>query len=212
MITDHASNRRGNPDMHQPLYNLGPYNLGTARQLAELVDQHIQKLMEACNILPTVDREGFSECPYAEELYAKKEERAKELRNLQQLLFEYRAAAEKEIERLRHNRMTVAHDASQLDSADAKGHYSKAEDDLETQYNDHDAMRKRLVQKINASKKALSDSNDRVWTGGTPRQRSQYPAPAATTGGDASGVGDARLDQKELDDLSSLDESRRLGM
>ena len=198
--------------MHQPLYNLGSYNLGTARQLAELVDQHIQKLIDACAILPTEGQKESSECPCPEELYAKKEERAQELRKLQQLLFEYRAAAEKEIQRLRDNRMTVAHDASQLDSADARGHYSKAEDDLETQYNDHVAMRTRLVQKINASKKALSDANDRVWTGGTPHQQLQYPAPIATPGGDASNVGDARLDQMELDCLSSLDESQRLAM
>ena len=136
----------------------------------------ISKLRAAVQVLPEVNGEGHSECPFAQELYAEKERREAEVQAKVGLLHEHRWVVRAEIGRCERNLGTISGHASQLNSDGPRSHYAQAESQLETQLERWRQMLDRIEELIRDAEAALSEASAKPFPGGT----SDVPAPPLT--------------------------------
>jgi hypothetical protein len=144
-------------------------------------------LQSKINELPKVDDKGGSECPFAENLYAQKEEAASNVIEKLKKASRYLALLEQEISRLRHNLAQIQSDTGALHLDQAKEKYitAKRSEQIQIEKNIHRKMR--LSDVIARAEKLIQLAHKKKWPGEKPKERFRPPPLMA---GGPTGVGD----------------------
>lgn len=147
----------------------------------------LETLRSKINELPKVDDKGRSECPFAENLYAQKEQAASNLIEKLKKASRYLALLEQEISRLRHNLAQIQSDTGALHLADAKKKYITAKRSEHTQIEKSIHRKMRLSDVIVRAEKLIQLAHKKKWPGQKPKERF---GPPPFTAGAPTGVGD----------------------
>jgi len=138
----------------------------------------LDELREAVRILPKVDQDGSSECSFAEDLYAEKDEFIEKIEKESKKIQPYLRLAEKEIARCRGNLDRINADAKSLNRDEAKERYASAKRAQESQYNKAIQQRKGLMDLISRTEKTLALARSKNFPGRKPRKVFRPPAGA----------------------------------
>jgi len=150
--------------------------LGRAEQKAE-------ELWQALDSLPEVDEEGGSDCPFAKELYEKKEALQQEVETALHTLKEYSEEVQKEIVRVKGNMVVISSREDQLHGDRAREHFSEAEVKLAAQYKRLLRLRDRIQEVIEKIEDVIRAARSRVFPGGQ-REGAKTPAHPVEGGAD----------------------------
>jgi hypothetical protein len=171
----------------------------------------VEGLLNAISVLPKVDEEGNSECPFAEDLYAQKEEAAEKVEAELPKLRGYVGVVEQEIARCEANLQEINADSGSLNLPEAKGKYNEAVRAQETQYKKAIGQRKALTDTISRAEEALSLSRSKAFPVRKP-QKSYHPPVGGFGGGGtpwSTDIADRAFQgrpsfKREMDNLISL--------
>jgi len=165
----------------------------------EGTEKNIEDLDRSVHSLPAVDKEGNSECPFAEELYAKKEKLQEKLQSQLKELYKILEAIEAEISRCRNNLTVVTSHQNKINGDKVRDHYTEEEARLAARITQLNNMREEVLKAIKACQKAIAEASAKYFPGRKPREWPGLPDdPNSIDTGNSSGDG-------ELDDLFELD-------
>ena len=184
--------------MHNERFRGPDYTPSMVDSLLEHVNEVIEEFRNAMRILPLVDDEGHSDCPFAEDLYAEKARWQEELQFLLGKLHEYQAGSQAEIRRCMRNQAVVEEDQRRLDGEHARDQYDQADDRVLSEYRQNRRARELLTAKIRVVASVLGEARERMFPGRRPRK----PTPSFGAGLRPRGV------DPELDDLFDVDARR----
>jgi hypothetical protein len=174
-----------------------------------------EKLQSETYGLPKVDDKGHSECPFAEDLYFRKEQAVDEVTKALKRASGYRILLKQEIARIRKNLEKIHDDAGSLHLDEAKEKYAQAIQAQEIPLEKNIQRQKRLVDLISKGKKLLRLDKKNKWPLGKPKKRF-HPPPLTADGPNTirkqSLLGPSTVDpvsskpdlQNELDRLMNL--------
>ena len=143
-------------------------------QKVNQVEGQIKNLDSKTSILPRVDEDGGSECPFAEDLYAQKEEAERELTKGIQKLEGFLPVLDREIARCRNNMNRIKADASSLNRQEAKNGYSQAEKQQRYQYQKNVEDRKKVLFVLKKANLALEIAQSKKFPGRKPQRSSPF--------------------------------------
>ncbi len=174
-------------------------NLKEAEKALESTKKCMEDLDRSVHSLPSVDEDGNSECPFADELYAKKEELQKTLEARLKDLFEMLKAVDAEIKRCGKNLAVVTAHHHRIHGEKVRDKYSDEEFKLAARIKQLTEIREQIQKAIKAVQKALAESKARYYPGTKPDEwpgiSDDSPTPPLK-GSDAD---------RELDDLLELE-------
>jgi len=177
---------------------------------------HVKRLLEELwskvKVCPKVDQEGNSECPFAEDLYAEKEEFTEKVEKESKKLQPYLRVVEQEIERCSNNLDQLSADSSSLNLDEAKERYAVAKRAQESQYNKALQQRKGLTDLISKTEKIVALARAKTFPGRKPQKSFRPPAGALggwganglTTEATAKATASRPSSNSEIDSLISL--------
>jgi len=145
----------------------------------------LDTLKAKVDMLPKVDGDGNSECPFAESLYAERDELEERVNKALQDASGYMELLDREIARLRGNLRRVQSDGNSLTSAQARNEYGFAAQALKHHIEKSFERRKTLSELIALALKLLGLSSGKRWPLGKPQRGFR---PRAIPGGDFTGV------------------------
>ena len=150
----------------------------------------VNKLIQTIMLLPKIDKEGSSECPFAEELYAKKEEEKKVVLGELNNLISCQKHVTEAIGQCNKNRSVIETGQQGLHGDKAKGKYSEAEQQLDAENRRLHQLRRQIDQVIEAARNALRLADLKKWPGenepGAPGWAPNEPGNDETTLQDSS--------------------------
>ena len=142
-----------------------------------IADSCVEQLLQAARQLPRVEEDGSSECPFAEERYAIKEEAQRDAEICLEKLGAYLSWVDDQIGRCENNLQTISSGQQQLNTDSARDKLSEAEEQL-------DAFRKRLTKlrddiedAMKKVDKALQESVGKRFPGKIPQKNPQFTVP-----------------------------------
>ena len=178
-------------------------DLKEAEKCLESTKKCMEDLDRSVHSLPSVDEKGNSECPFAEELYAKKEELQKTLEARLKDLFEMMKAVDAEIKRCGKNLAVVTAHQDRIHSETVRDQYSDEELKLAARIKQLTEIREQIQKAIKAVQEALAESKARYYPGSEPGEwpaiSDDSPAPPLP-GSDAEG---------ELNDIYEYEKERQ---
>jgi len=126
--------------------------------------------------LPKVDEQGKSECPFAEELYADKEEALANVERESGRLEEYLDWVEQEIERCQRNLDRIRFDRNGLDLDEAREQYEAALESQQHELNTFIHQKKRLNDLMIRKNQLLTKAQDKrhTWPLVKPKQKDHF--------------------------------------
>jgi len=131
--------------------------------------ERLDELLGAVKLCPKVNEDGSSECPFAEVLYAQKDELAEKVEEEAKKIQPYLRLVEKEIARCRENLEQISAGARSLNREEAKERYAIAKRAQESQYNKAIQQRKRLLDLISRTGKILALARSKNFPGRKPQ-------------------------------------------
>jgi len=137
----------------------------------------LEKLAKKTTELPNVDKDGQSECPFAENLFAEKEEHVETaVKNLKEMRG-YLAHMEKLIERHRRNLDQIHSDSGALQQNSLKEDYAFAEFSQKFYYK-RDLQRMKMLQHlITWTERVLTLAKGKKFPGKNPKKSFRLPPP-----------------------------------
>jgi hypothetical protein len=126
------------------------------------------------NVLPKVDEKGDSECPFAEDLYAQKEEAAEKVREHLEVLRRLLELLAGEQTRLHANLDRVQADAGSLHLESAKEKYLTAQQGLEHNIKKNQENQNKLLDLISKAEEMLALALTKKWPLGKPEERIRF--------------------------------------
>ena len=142
-------------------------------------ERYMSKLLDTLetktNVLPKVDEKGNSECPFAEDLYAQKEQAVEKVAEHIEKLRRLLGILEEELARLRANLARVQADARSLHLESAKERYLSAKQGLEHHIQKNLERRKELLELIAHAEEMLRLAQTKKWPLGRPEERMRFP-------------------------------------
>lgn len=136
------------------------------------VSSLIAKLQSAATSLPEVAPDGSSECPFAGELYAQKEELERRLLGAVASLRRHLEAVEEELQRCKEKLKVISQDKSQLAFDEAIDQYAQAEQKLRDKCTSLSEDRRALLDAIGRAVAALAASRSKKYPGKKPKGNS----------------------------------------
>jgi hypothetical protein len=187
------------------------YGPGGTESLLREVDGCIDALVKALRMLPRVHKDGSSECPFAEELFADKEAIQRELESLSGQLHKHYETATEELKRCKRNRNVIREDEGQLYGVAAQNAYERAQKASDEEAEKHRRLQRRIVQKQATVRGVLEHARGVSYT----RPIRMPPSPRATKRelppGDIRDKTVERPGNRELDDLGrAVSEEQRI--
>ena len=182
----------------------------------EYMEGLLEELWGKINQLPEVDQNGHSDCHFAEELYAYKEEAAAIVAEESKKLQVYLELVKKEIDRCHHNIDQLRTDRSSLNFDEAKKRYDAAKKAEEKQLNKAILQKKKLIDLIKKAEELLSLAKEKNWPLGEPKRQDSFNPEAVLQGvldGTLPGLGNRErvalpasrpAFHKEVNDLMSI--------
>jgi chromosome segregation ATPase len=143
--------------------------------------QLVEELSSKTRELPKVEEDGSSECPFAEALYAQKDESIEKVEKELQELHGYLSLVEQEIARCEGNLQRINADAGSLNLDEAKDKYRVAIRSQESEYNNAVRQRKALIDLIARAEEALALARAKAFPGRKPQKN--YRLAPGTFGG-----------------------------
>lgn len=125
----------------------GP-SLKTITEFVESVGKLAAQLFQAVRSLPRIEADGTSDCPFADELYARKEKLQQELRSRFGTLHSYREFMRSEIDRCKKNLAVLGARGDMLHGDRARARFSEAEADAAAHYERCIKVRDRIEESI----------------------------------------------------------------
>ncbi len=181
-------------------------NLKEAEKGLESTKKCMEDLDRSVHSLPSVDEDGNSECPFAEELYAQKEELQKTLEARLKDLFEMMKAVDAEIQRCRKNLAVVTAHHDSIHGEKVRDKYSDEEFKLAERIKQLTEIREQIQKAIKAVQKALAESKARYYPGTKPDEWPGIPDDSPTPPPKGSDS------ERELNDVYEYDKERQPGM
>ena len=133
-------------------YNLKVENLSTyMKHVEEVLDILLSKATQ----LPIVDEEGFSECPFAEKLYAYKEEAVELVKEECKDLEPYLEIVKEEIERCQKNLEQIQKDEGKLELNETKEQYEWAREKQQYELDQYIGFKKALIDLLTRKEELL---------------------------------------------------------
>jgi hypothetical protein len=145
----------------------------------------LDTLKAKVDALPRVDGDGDSECPFAESLYAERDEVEDRVIKALQDASSYMELLDQEKTRLRGNLSRIQSDGNFLNSAEAKKEYGFAAGAIKHHIEKNFERRQKLSKLIALALKLLGLSSGKRWPLGKPQRGFR---PRVTLGGDVTGV------------------------
>ena len=136
----------------------------------------VEELSSKTGQCPKVDQKGRSECPFAEDLYAEKEDVTEKVEKELQKLQRYLMLVEQEIARCSANLEQISADAGSLNIEQAKERYAAAKWSQESQYNKAVEQRNALIDLIARTEKTLAMARSKKFPGRKPQKGFRFPA------------------------------------
>ena len=155
---------------------------GALRSYLAGVMSTVEELEKAVQSLPRVDEKGGSDCPFAEDLYAKKEQLEAALGKDVAMLQAYMAAIQKEVARCERNLQRIRGDAGKLSTPEAIDAYGEAEQAADNEHHQAVTDRDAIVLVLPRAQAVLAVSQNKKYPDKKPQQR-QLPEPASPTDG-----------------------------
>jgi len=181
----------------EPIPRQGPLTLDDVESEISAAAGAVSSLLSAVRSLPKVDGDGGSECPFAAELYAKKEALQQQVSACVGRLYECLQAVEGEIQRLQRNLLVVSAHEDMINSDSVRRPFTDAEAKLAALAKRYVRTRDRLKETIDEVHKALMEASRKSWPGELPQ-----PRPASPEGPRNEAA------ERELDDLFERDRRR----
>ena len=132
-------------------------------------ESRVRELIDAMSILPRVDPDGSLECPFAEELYAKMEEKREIVQGLLEYLQGVQTAVSEAIQWCEKNQAVVGAGRERLHGERAKDQYSDADSAVAAEHKRLCMLRDRIRQVMEVAHKALSMAAAKQFPGRKPR-------------------------------------------
>jgi len=132
---------------------------------------NVEQLIKKAGMCPKVDEKGRSECPFADQLYAQKEEMEKKVVNGLTKLGRYRELVDKEIKRFHGNLNQIRSNANRLHSKQAKEKYTNANVACASQIEKNRQRQKALLDLNLRAKKALNLARSKKWPVQKPKKK-----------------------------------------
>ena len=169
-------------------------NLDLARQVMKQTDTLVRELTEAVKVLPKVDENGSSDCPLAENLYAKKQEMQEELHDHLGVLEHHQESLAEAGLRMEAGLEAIRSDGDSLHNEQAQDQYSVAAGHLDEALRECYQVQMELKQKVETVRMTLdlTSARDRADPG-------PWGAKAGRSGGSDTGGA------SEIDDIFDLD-------
>lgn len=128
------------------------------------------KELESAWALPLVDEDGSSECPFAEDLYARKEEAEAKLIDGVRMLEGYLPLLDKEISRCRSNLDRIRSDSQLLNRPEAQDSYGDAQKEQHLQYRMALAHRQQVEFVLQKAQIVLERAGGKKFPGREPQR------------------------------------------
>ena len=155
-----------------------PLDLESIESDIRSMDHLLRTLEKKSGILPKVDKEGNSDCPFAQDLYSVKEEaEEKVINHLKKLRMDHKALM-KEISRCRKNLQLIQSDTNRLHLEDTLKAYKEAEGSLECYYKRAIETKARLIESMVDVRKMLDKTKEKKWPLGKARKTDDESVPA----------------------------------
>jgi hypothetical protein len=135
----------------------------------------LETLAAKINVLPMIDEEGNSECPFAEDLYEAKEDAEQKVTEELDKASHYISLLGQEIARLRGNHARISADAGSLNSAEAKERYLYAKRGLEQHIEKNLKQRDELMDLISKAERLLGLARSKKFPVKVHRKKSHVP-------------------------------------
>ena len=132
-------------------------------------EQLLSKLENSLG-LPDVDEDGHSECPFAEHIYAEKEEAEEVVTRLLENFHGYLQVIEKRLKECEINLRQIRADSTQLNSAEAREHYSAAEIAEIIENSVYMRQKRQVEDIIPRMEKALAEAAKKQYPGKKPEK------------------------------------------
>ena len=184
-------------------------NLTDTKKNTEAARDRAGELLTAVRSLPNVDDEGNSECPFAEELYAKKEQIQQEVEGFLKRLHESKADVEYVIDNCKRNLEVVSANEDMLNSDRPRAKFSEAEAALAVKYKAYVRLRERIEETIKIVDEALRKAAGKRYPGNIPEERPGTEFSPQPTDQNQQPASEPSSADKELDDLFELDRRSR---
>lgn len=149
-------------------------------------EESLEKLRTRTRTLPKVKKDGSSECPFAEDLYAQKEEAAKAAQRRLEELRELLRLIENKIARCRANMTRVSRDKGSLNSKEARSQYQRAKEAQEFHYRKAVDQKKAVLELIKQIEQAAREADQKKYPGKEPRRRKHHYPPLGYGGVETS--------------------------
>ena len=165
-----------------------------ARQVMKQTDELVQELVEAVKVLPKADDNGSSECDFAAELYAKKQESQERLHDHLGVLDQHLEDLSEAALRMEEGLEAIRSDRGSLHNQQAQDQYSVAEGHLGDALRECHQVQVELKQKIVMAQMTLDLTSARDRADDSPWGQ-KIPRPEPLDAGAPS----------EIDDLFDMD-------
>lgn len=129
----------------------------------------IEELQTAARQLPKVEKDGSSECPFAEELYAKKEDAQKHAVCCQSQLHECLQWVQEQIQSCSNDLVVISAHQNQLHKDRPREHFSDAEAKLAALYNKFVKLRETIEETIEEIQKAILEAIQKQFSDKSPK-------------------------------------------
>jgi len=139
------------------------------------ISKRVDELEQAVRILPTVEEDGSSECPFARELYAKKEELEQQVTSDIDVLNDFLVKLDKEIERCGKNLAQIQADSAKLNLQEPQDCYVQAELEQQKEYKDAVKDREDVYAVLVKAEAILKITQRKKYPGEEPQGQDQSP-------------------------------------
>ncbi|MDD5135638.1 MAG: hypothetical protein PHP01_09560 [Phycisphaerae bacterium] len=169
----------------------GKLTIAEVESFLGTVDSCIAELAQKISQLPKVEQDGSSECPFARQLYADKEEAQKKVQCCLEKLNEYGSWVQSEIARCKNNLAVITAHENQLNNDRPREYFSDAETQLAALYNRLVQLAQKIQEAIRNIQQALEQASQKQYPGDVGQQIPSFQMPPLP--------GDSNLSQPDFD-------------
>jgi hypothetical protein len=181
-FVDASTNKEGgfdvesneNPKMEPPKPE-DDLTLRDMDSIVEYMDTLLEDLDKQTGMCPKVDEKGKSECPFAEDVYAKKDMAAEEVTEHLQKLRVFPKLLQEEWAKLRSNLAQVREDLWYLHDKSAREKYRSSAEALEKSIQKNLDKKQQILDLISRAEKLLDLAYKKKWPLGKPKEQRNYP-------------------------------------
>jgi hypothetical protein len=155
-----------------------PLDLESIDSDTRQMDALLKKLEQKASVLPKVEKDGYSECPFARDLYSVKEEAEEKVTTHLKKLRRNVAVLKKEIYKCKKNLQLIQSDANHLHLEDTIRNYAIAEGSLERYYTKAVDLKPMLDERIAHAIEMLNKTKGKKWPLGKAGKSSDTYVPA----------------------------------